>query len=146
MIGYVTLGVSDIERASAFYDALLAELGAKRFMEFPGFITWATSPTAPALAICKPYNGEAATVGNGVMVALSAGSEEKVQAIHAKALELGAAGHRVRMPPRGVPRLPLVPPPLSPPLPLPPPLPSSSPAPAAGAPASASSTPCRLVK
>ena len=33
MIGYITLGTNDIERAARFYDALLAELGAKRAME-----------------------------------------------------------------------------------------------------------------
>lgn len=89
MIGYVTLGTNDLERAAAFYDALLAEIGAKRFMETDGFIAWATAPTAPALSVTKPYDGNAATVGNGVMVALAVGSNDKVDAVHKKALELG---------------------------------------------------------
>jgi predicted lactoylglutathione lyase len=42
------------------------------------------------LSVTKPHNGEPATVGNGVMVALAMNSPEKVDAIHAKALELGA--------------------------------------------------------
>ena len=29
MVGYVTLGTNDLERAVAFYDTLLAELGGK---------------------------------------------------------------------------------------------------------------------
>jgi predicted lactoylglutathione lyase len=90
MIGYVTLGTKDLSRAAAFYDALLSELGAKRTMDFESFILWGNKPGAPALAACKPYDGNPATVGNGVMVALAAGSREKVDALYKKAIELGA--------------------------------------------------------
>jgi predicted lactoylglutathione lyase len=90
MIGYVTLGTNDIERAARFYDQLLAEIGAKRFMETDTFIAWATSPQAPALSVIKPFDGNAATVGNGVMVALGMESRDKVDALYRKAIELGA--------------------------------------------------------
>lgn len=33
MIGYVTLGTNDIERAAAFYDELLSHIGAGRFLD-----------------------------------------------------------------------------------------------------------------
>ena len=89
MIGYVTLGTNDFDRAAAFYDALLAEIGASRFMEDDRFIAWAVSPGAPAVSIIKPHNEEPATVGNGVMVALAVDATEKVDRLHAKALELG---------------------------------------------------------
>ena len=91
MIGYVTLGTNDMEKAAAFYDALLGELGAGRLMEAETFIAWGTGPGSPAVSVIKPQDGNAATVGNGVMVALAVGSIEKVDQIHAKALELGAA-------------------------------------------------------
>ncbi len=39
--------------------------------------------------MAKPHDGNAATVGNGMMVALAVDSQEKVNALHAKALELG---------------------------------------------------------
>ncbi len=90
MIGYVTLGTNDMERGAKFYDELLAEIGAKRFMEMETFIAWSNDPQAPGLSITKPFDGNAATVGNGVMVALQVDSNDKVDAIHAKALELGA--------------------------------------------------------
>jgi len=91
MIGYVTLGTNDLERAAKFYDELLAELGGKRFMEFEGaFIAWAVDPQQPGLAITKPFNKEAASVGNGVMVALAVDSPDKVDTLYKKALELGA--------------------------------------------------------
>ncbi len=90
MIGYVTLGTNDIESAAKFYDALLAEIGARRFMEFDGFIAWSVSPELPALAITKPFDGNTATVGNGVMIALKVDSPEKVNLVYNKAIELGA--------------------------------------------------------
>ena len=90
MIGYVTLGTNDMKRAAAFYDALLSEIGAKRAMEFDGFIMWGTKPGAPGLCVIKPYDKKAATIGNGVMVALAAGSKENVDKLYKKAIALGA--------------------------------------------------------
>ena len=90
MIGYVTLGSNDLEKAAAFYDALLAEIGAKRFMENEQFIAWSTAPDQPAVSVSKPYDGNPATVGNGVMVALVVDSTEKVDTIYNKAIALGA--------------------------------------------------------
>ncbi len=89
MIGYVTLGTNDIARAAKFYDALLSELGAKRAMESDRFIAWAADPKQPSIAIIKPFDGKPATVGNGMMVSIAAGSKEKVNALHAKAMTLG---------------------------------------------------------
>lgn len=91
MVGYVTLGTNDMPRAAAFYDALLAELGAKRFMASDRFIAWMGGPGGAALSIAVPYDGNPATVGNGVMVALSVDSKEKVDALYAKAIALGAS-------------------------------------------------------
>jgi catechol 2,3-dioxygenase-like lactoylglutathione lyase family enzyme len=90
MIGYVTLGTNDLPRAAKFYDALLAEIGAGRFMEDERFIAWGVSPTQPSLGVIKPYDGKAASVGNGVMVALVVDSHDKVDRLYAKAIELGA--------------------------------------------------------
>jgi len=91
MIGYVTLGTNDIDRAAKFYDSLLGTLGARRLMDMGTFILWGIDMTRPMLAITKPFDGNAATVGNGVMVALVMDSKEKVDALYAKARELGAA-------------------------------------------------------
>ena len=91
MIGYVTLGSNDIQRAAKFYDQLLAIIDAGRFMEEDNFVAWATGPGAPALSVIKPYDSNAATVGNGVMVAIVVDSRDKVDALHAKALEMGGS-------------------------------------------------------
>jgi predicted lactoylglutathione lyase len=89
MIGYVTLGTNDLKRAVAFYDALLAEIGAKRMMEGEEFVAWSVGPAAPGLGVTRPFDKKPATVGNGVMVALAVDSEDKVKALHRKALQLG---------------------------------------------------------
>jgi catechol 2,3-dioxygenase-like lactoylglutathione lyase family enzyme len=91
VVGYVTVGTNDIERAAAFYDALLAELGGKRFMESERFIAWTGAGPGGAVSVAMPFDGKAATVGNGVMVALAADSKAKVDAVYAKAIALGAA-------------------------------------------------------
>ncbi len=91
MIGYVTLGTNDIERAAQFYDPLLSEIGAKRFMETETFIAWVASRKGAALSVTKPFDGNAASVGNGVMVALRMDSNDEVDALYRKAMELGAA-------------------------------------------------------
>ncbi len=90
MIGYVTLGTNDMEKASSYYDQLLAELGASRVMENERFIAWGTSPSSPMLCVIKPFDEKPATVGNGVMVSLIMDSTDKVDALHKKAMELGS--------------------------------------------------------
>jgi catechol 2,3-dioxygenase-like lactoylglutathione lyase family enzyme len=93
MIGYATLGTDNLDRARAFYDALLGTIGAKRMMAFPddlgGFTLYGVSQDTPGIALTRPHNGEAARAGNGNMLALVMDSRAKVDALHAKALEIG---------------------------------------------------------
>ena len=90
MIGYVTLGTNDVARASAFYDALLAGIGATRLMPMPkGGHVWGRSWSEPMLAITPPYDDQPASVGNGTMVALQLDSRAAIDAFHARALALG---------------------------------------------------------
>jgi len=89
MIGYITLGTNDLPRAVAYYDVLMEMFGAGRFMEEGSFVAWAQSADSPGFSVTKPFDGKAATVGNGVMIALRADSKEKVNAIYSKAIELG---------------------------------------------------------
>lgn len=91
MIGYVMLGTNKFDEATKFYDDLMGSLGAGRFMESETFIAWSTGPTSPAICVCHPHDGKPATVGNGVMVAIMVDSRDKVDALYAKALELGGS-------------------------------------------------------
>ena len=89
MIGYVTIGTNDLARAEKFYEALLAELGAKRVMANDRMRFYSAGRDQPMIAICTPADGKKATVGNGMMVALAAGSKEAVDRVYKKAIELG---------------------------------------------------------
>lgn len=91
MIGYVTVGTNDLQRATAFYDELFALIGAGRFMEDDSFVAWATSADTPGFAASKPFDGNPATVGNGTMVALTVNSKVLVHTVYDKAIELGGA-------------------------------------------------------
>lgn len=93
MLGYITLGTNDIAKARTFYDALLGSIGATRLMEFGdelgGFTMWGVAWDKPGIALTKPHNGQPAVAGNGNMAAITLDSRAKVDALHAKALELG---------------------------------------------------------
>lgn len=89
MIGYVTVGTNDMHKSAAFYDALLAPLGASRVMDEASFIVWSNGGEA-GFSITKPFDEKAATVGNGVMVAITAPDTATVDTLYAKAIELGA--------------------------------------------------------
>jgi catechol 2,3-dioxygenase-like lactoylglutathione lyase family enzyme len=90
MIGYVTVGTNDMPRAAKFYDALFGTIGAGRFMEMERFIAWSVAPDKPGFCIALPFDGKPATVGNGAMTAFVVDTPAKVDALHGKAMELGA--------------------------------------------------------
>jgi len=89
MIGYTTIGTNDLPRALAFYDAVLADLGGKRVMEMPTGNTLYGFAKGAMFGVFNPHDGKTQACGNGNMIALTADSQEKVQAVHAKALEQG---------------------------------------------------------
>lgn len=92
MIGYVTLGTNDLQKAAAFHDELIGAFGGKRMMENETFIAWSgPDPKGAGYALTKPFNGEAASTGNGTMVALACDGPETVNRMHKKAMELGAS-------------------------------------------------------
>ena len=90
MLGYVTLGSNDLQRAAAFYDKICAEFGVGRMMESDTFIAWGKPGGGAGIGLTKPFDGKAATVGNGVMAAFEADSKEQVDKVYALALSLGA--------------------------------------------------------
>ena len=97
MIGYVTLGTDDLDRSRTYYDALLATIGARRLLELPddaeygGFTMYGTSMIAPAIVLIRPNDKQPANPGNGNMIALVMDATDKVDTLHAKAIELGGS-------------------------------------------------------
>lgn len=90
MIAYTTLGTNNLDAALKFYDQLLAELGGRRVLELERIVFWGAAPDNPMVAVCKPHDGEAATHGNGTMLALAVKNKEEVDRLHAFALSIGA--------------------------------------------------------
>ncbi|MEM6904040.1 MAG: VOC family protein [Pseudomonadota bacterium] len=91
MIGYVTIGSNDLPKGAVFYDALAKELGVGRMMGSleDGFIAWG-EPDGPAgIGLTKPFDGHAASVGNGMMVALQASDPAQVDRLYKIALDQG---------------------------------------------------------
>ena len=72
MIGYVTRGTNDLPRAAAFYDALPAEIAARSVCWISATRSRGDIAGSPSLGITKPYDGKPATVGNALMVRISA--------------------------------------------------------------------------
>ena len=100
MIGYVTIGVSDMAKAKAFYTELLSDMGASVLMDMGRIAMIGRSMQEPMLAVCVPFDEKDPAPGNGNMVAFPAGSKENVDKLYNKAIELGgtcdgAPGQRV---------------------------------------------------
>lgn len=90
MIGYITIGTNNLEQSAAFYDELLALLGARRTMTDERMLGWGRSLEETMFSVIKPYEKNDATVGNGVMIALDAKNPSMVDKVYEKALSLGA--------------------------------------------------------
>jgi catechol 2,3-dioxygenase-like lactoylglutathione lyase family enzyme len=89
MIGYTTIGVTDMDKAKAFYTGLFADQGAKVVIDVGRIAFIGTGRGTPMLAVCEPYDKEAPAPGNGNMIAFTVESKAEADALHAKALELG---------------------------------------------------------
>lgn len=98
MFTYLCLGTNDLPAAAKFYDAVLAPLGLARCdtsdePDWEDWVGWGTyedqGAKEIALWLCRPFNGQAATAGNGTMVALRATSWRQVDEFHAAALANG---------------------------------------------------------
>lgn len=89
LLSHVSIGSNDIARALAFYDAVLATLGARRVLEHPGAVAYGRA--YPEFWVQAPIDGRAAAVGNGTHFGFVAGSREQVDDFHAAALAAGAA-------------------------------------------------------
>lgn len=91
MIGYTLVGTNDLERAKGFYDDLFATIGAGRVLEMEAMCAWGVSMEQPMFGVTRPYDQKDATIGNGTMIALAASERPTVDALHARALELGGS-------------------------------------------------------
>lgn len=94
MISHVFVGVSDFERALAFYRPVMEALGVRERFCDPSrpWAGWESTPgPRPLFLIGSPYDGQAHAAGNGQMTALLAPSRAAVDAAYALALENGGS-------------------------------------------------------
>lgn len=87
MFSHVMVGVNDLDRAKAFYDAVLGALGVA-----PGFVDrhrvfWRTP--SGVFSASLPIDGEPATIGNGSTVGFACASSEQADAWHAAGVASG---------------------------------------------------------
>lgn len=88
IISHVSLGTNDFEKAIAFYDKVMATLGAKRVMEFEGAAAYGKE--YPEFWVQTPENGELAEIANGTHYGFVAASKKEVHAFWDAAISMGA--------------------------------------------------------
>ena len=93
MFSHIFIGVTDFERALAFYRVLMPVLDVKeRFCDAERpWAGWQSEPgPRPLLVIAKPFDNQNHQAGNGQMVALLATDREMVRRAYEVALANGA--------------------------------------------------------
>jgi catechol 2,3-dioxygenase-like lactoylglutathione lyase family enzyme len=89
VFSYSTLGVNDMDRAIAFYDAVFAPLGRKRDTTSRTWTGYSEAGDKTKFFLTRPFNRQEATGGNGTMLAFLAADRASVDAFHAAALAHG---------------------------------------------------------
>lgn len=87
VISHISIGANDFEKAVAFYDKVMATLGCKQIMKFPGAAAYGRD--MPEVWVQIPIDGKPASPGNGSHIGFLAPSKEAVDAFHQAALEAG---------------------------------------------------------
>lgn len=89
MISHITFGINDLYRASQFYSQVFEILSAEEVYRSDSVMFWQFKGSLTKLAITVPYDRQAASFGNGTMLALDVGSMKNVDKIYFLALKLG---------------------------------------------------------
>ncbi len=90
IMSHVSIGTNQTEKALAFYDKVLATIGARRMLEFPEAVAYGRE--FPEFWVHPPHDGGKASVGNGSHFGFFAASKSEVDAFYAAALEAGGKG------------------------------------------------------
>ena len=88
MLSHVSIGTTDFDRATTFYDRVLATLGCRRMMDLPGAVAYGRS--YPEFWVQLPLDGQPATAGNGTHFGFTAASKQAVDDFFAAAIAAGA--------------------------------------------------------
>jgi catechol 2,3-dioxygenase-like lactoylglutathione lyase family enzyme len=91
MFAHIVVGARDLDAAKLFYDAVLGALGVDLHSDdrAEGWLSYRRDGERPALEMCRPADGNPASVGNGVNIGLLASSRGAVHAAHTAGLAHG---------------------------------------------------------
>ncbi len=89
MIDHISLGVADLERATRFYEPVLAALGLSRLVTRPGTVGFGKA--SPEFWINLRAGMTKVSPESGTHICLRARSTSEVDAFHAAALAAGGA-------------------------------------------------------
>lgn len=93
MLLYTTLGTNDLTRAVHFYDAIFAVLDHPHLPDWgDGWACWGKDLDAGfSFCLCPPFDGKAASTGNGTMTTFGATSAAQVRSFHSAGIANGGA-------------------------------------------------------
>lgn len=93
MIGYTMVGTRDLDRARRFYDPLFTEMGRECCFTDDQVASWGTSSdeSAPRFIVGHPFDGNEASVGNGVMTAFLVAETEIIDRLFKIAMRHGGS-------------------------------------------------------
>lgn len=87
MLHHVSLGTADLDRARAFYDPVMRELGLARTLDVAEAVGYGAGITV--FSLNRPANGAPPAPGNGIHVAFEVERREAVDACYRAALAHG---------------------------------------------------------
>lgn len=87
MFSHVMIGTNDLDRAKAFYDAVLGTLGVPAGVVDRHRVFWRTP--AGVFSVTRPIDGQPASAGNGSTIGFACASAEQVDAWHAAGVAHG---------------------------------------------------------
>lgn len=101
MIAYTMVGTKDLEKAQRLYDPLFAEMGWDVCWKDDSCVSYGKEDDLdfPRFFVNYPFNGQAASVGNGTMTAFQLAAPKQVDKLHEIAMtnggsDEGAPGYR----------------------------------------------------
>jgi len=89
IIDHLSVGVSDIEQACAFYDGVLETLGINRLAANEDFAAYGQDRVQ--FLVMKPEDGDPYSAGNGTHICFVSPSPNAVDAFHVVAIRKGAS-------------------------------------------------------
>ena len=90
IMSHVSIGTNQLDNALAFYDKVLATIGARRILDHGEAVAYGRE--FPEFWVHPPHDGGTASIGNGTHFGFFASNKDEVDTFYKTALECGAKG------------------------------------------------------